>query len=126
MNSFHSVTIDRTRCKGCINCMKRCPTEAIRVREGKARIMYERCIGCGECVRHCPTSAKKEFYDTMDITKNFKYKVAVPSPSLYGQFNNLPSPDYLLTAIKRLGFDDVVEVGLGAEYVSGATAEYIK
>ena len=120
------VYLDTTRCNGCVNCMKRCPTEAIRVREGKARIMYERCIGCGECVRHCPTSAKKEFYDTMDITKNFKYKVAVPSPSLYGQFNNLPSPDYLLTAIKRLGFDDVVEVGLGAEYVSGATAEYIK
>ncbi|MEG2037547.1 MAG: 4Fe-4S binding protein, partial [Ruthenibacterium sp.] len=28
---FHSVTLDKDLCKGCINCIKRCPTEAIRV-----------------------------------------------------------------------------------------------
>lgn len=120
------VYLDTTRCNGCVNCMKRCPTEAIRVRNGKAAITYERCIGCGECVRHCPTHAKKEFFDTLDEIKSYRYKVAVPSPSLYGQFNNLYDTNYLLTALKRLGFDDVVEAGTGAEYVSAATAEYIK
>ena len=39
---IHSVTLDRDKCKGCINCIKRCPTEAIRVREGKASIIAER------------------------------------------------------------------------------------
>ena len=34
---FHSVTLDRDACRGCINCIKRCPTEAIRVRGGKAK-----------------------------------------------------------------------------------------
>jgi iron only hydrogenase large subunit-like protein len=106
--------------------MKRCPTEAIRVRGGKAQIMYERCIGCGECVRHCAMHAKKEFYDSLEIIRGFKYKVAVPSPSLYAQFNNIYDTNYVLTALKNLGFDDVVEAAAGAEYVSAATAEYIK
>ena len=123
---FKPVYLDSAKCNGCVNCMKRCPTEAIRVRDGKAKITYERCIGCGECVRHCPTHAKKEFFDTLDSIDSFKYKVAVPSASLYGQFNNLTDTNYLLTAIKQLGFDDVVESAVGAEYVSAATAEYIK
>ena len=32
---FHSVTLDRDKCVGCTNCIKRCPTQAIRVRGGK-------------------------------------------------------------------------------------------
>ncbi len=120
------VYLDSAKCNGCVNCMKKCPTEAIRVRGGKAAIMYERCIGCGECVRACPNHAKKEFFDTLDGIKAFKYAVAVPSPSLYGQFNNIFNTDYVLTALKKLGFDDVVEGAIGAEYVSAATAEYIK
>ncbi len=124
--TFKPVYLDSAKCNGCVNCMKRCPTEAIRVRDGKAAILYERCIGCGECVRVCPTKAKKEFYDSIADIEKFKYTVAVPSPSLYGQFNNIYDTDYVLTALKRLGFDDVVEAAVGAEYVSAATAEYIK
>ena len=46
-NEFiHSVTLDRDKCMGCINCIKRCPTQAIRVREGKAAINPLRCIDC--------------------------------------------------------------------------------
>ena len=36
---FHSVTLDTSKCKGCTNCIKYCPTEAIRVRNGKAVII---------------------------------------------------------------------------------------
>ena len=38
--------LDRDKCKGCTNCIKHCPTEAIRVRNGKAQIIAERCIDC--------------------------------------------------------------------------------
>ena len=60
---IHSVTLDKDLCKGCINCIKRCPTEAIRVRDGKAHILAERCVDCGECIRICPHHAKKPLYD---------------------------------------------------------------
>lgn len=33
---YHSVRLDEELCKGCINCIKRCPTQAIRVQDGKA------------------------------------------------------------------------------------------
>ena len=29
---YHSVQLDKSRCKGCTNCLMHCPTEAIRVR----------------------------------------------------------------------------------------------
>ena len=48
---YHSVTLNEEKCVGCTNCIKRCPTEAIRVRGGKAVIASERCIDCGECIR---------------------------------------------------------------------------
>ncbi|MCL1830105.1 MAG: 4Fe-4S dicluster domain-containing protein, partial [Oscillospiraceae bacterium] len=43
----HSIVLDTKRCNGCINCLKRCPTQAIRVRDKKAYILTERCIDCG-------------------------------------------------------------------------------
>ncbi|HPV02237.1 MAG TPA: 4Fe-4S binding protein, partial [Clostridiales bacterium] len=83
---FHSVTLDEAKCKGCTNCIKRCPTEAIRVRHGKARIINERCIDCGECIRICPYHAKKAITDDMSIINAFKYRIAIPAPSIYSQF----------------------------------------
>ena len=43
---FHSVRLEGDKCRGCTNCLKRCPTEAIRVRGGRAHIIDERCINC--------------------------------------------------------------------------------
>ena len=120
-NYFHSVTLDREKCHGCINCVKRCPTEAIRVRDGKARIIKERCIDCGECIRVCPHHAKKARYDHLSVLEGWKYKIAIPAPALFGQFNNLDDIDIVLTGLKQMGFDDVYEVSRGAELVSDAT-----
>lgn len=118
---FHSVTLDESKCVGCTNCIKRCPTEAIRVRSGKAVIMSERCIDCGECIRICPHHAKRAKHDHLSMLEKFTYKIALPAPSLYGQFNNLDDQDYVLSGLKKLGFDDVMEVSGAAELVSEAT-----
>lgn len=118
---FHSVTLERDLCKGCINCIKRCPTEAIRVRDGKATINPERCIDCGECIRICPHHAKKALYDPLSILHKFKYTVALPPPSLYGQFNNLDEQDLVLNALLDCGFNAVFEVAKAAELVSDAS-----
>jgi NAD-dependent dihydropyrimidine dehydrogenase PreA subunit len=107
---YHSVTLEEDKCMGCTNCIKRCPTEAIRVREGKARIINERCIDCGECIRLCPHRAKHAAYDPLSRLNSFKYKVALPPPTLYGQFNNLDDIDYVLSGLIGYGFDDVLEV----------------
>ncbi len=120
-NFFHSVRLDEEKCKGCTNCIKHCPTGAIRVRQGKAYIISERCIDCGECIRICPSHAKyAEKYPFNEILE-YKYRIALPAPTLYGQFNNLDDTDYVLTALKKMGFDDVYEVSQAAEFISEAT-----
>ena len=122
---FHSVYLDDSLCRGCTNCIKRCPTHAIRVIDGKARITSEFCIDCGECVRTCGYHAKKLHRDTLDILKDYEYTVALPAPSLYLQFNNLDDVNIVLTGLLELGFDDVYEVAAAAELVSAATRTYV-
>lgn len=126
MNYFHSVRLDRDKCKGCVNCIKKCPVEAIRVRHGKAEIMEDRCIDCGECIRACPNYAKYVERDHIQDLAQFAYTIALPAPSLYGQFPDHVGPAQVLAAIKNLGFDDVWEVALGAEIVSQAVNDYFK
>ena len=121
----HSVSLEAKKCKGCTNCLKRCPTEAIRIRSGHAVINTDRCIDCGECIRVCPYRAKRAIYDPFDCINNFKYKIALPAPALYGQFDNLDDLDYVLTGLLDIGFDDVFEVARAAELVSEYTRQYL-
>ena len=123
---YHSVRLDPELCKGCINCIKRCPTGAIRVRGGKAQINSKFCIDCGECIRVCPHHAKHAVYDKLDVLKDYEYTVALPAPSLYSQFNNLDDVNIVLAALVMMGFDDVFEVSAAAELVSEATRKYIE
>ncbi len=123
---YHSVVLAEEKCQGCTNCIKNCPTEAIRVRGGKAVILTERCIDCGECIRTCEHHAKKALSDTLDDLKKFRYRVALPAPSLYGQFKKGVLPRQVLAALLRIGFDEVYEVAAAAELTTYAVREYLK
>ena len=123
---FHSVRLEGDKCRGCTNCLKRCPTEAIRVRGGRAHIIDERCIDCGECIRVCGYHAKVAVTDPLSAISRFKYKIALPAPSLYGQFASLKSISQVLNGLKQMGFDDVFEVARGADVVSRAIRERLK
>lgn len=123
---FHSVTLDTNMCKGCTNCIKYCPTEAIRVRNGKAVIIKERCIDCGVCIRICPYHAKKAVTDSLDIVKDYKYKIALPAPTLYGQYGPEYSREQIVLALRKFGFDYVFEVARAAEIVTHLSDKHIK
>ena len=106
--------------------MKHCPTEAIRIRNNHAVINEERCIDCGECIRVCPHNAKKAVCSRLSAMDKFKWKIALPAPTLYGQFDNLDDVDYVLDGLLKIGFDDVFEVSAAAELVSAYTRHYLK
>ncbi|NLG53551.1 MAG: 4Fe-4S binding protein [Clostridiales bacterium] len=126
MEILHSVTLDVEKCKGCTTCIKHCPTEAIRVRRGKAQILSQRCIDCGQCVRVCPHHAKKVVCDPFDMLKDFEYKIALPAPSFYGQFKNINDVNIILGGLLKIGFDSVFEVSKAAEMLSDLTRKTIK
>ena len=121
----HSVSLDIEKCKGCTACLKRCPTEAIRIHNGHAVINSVRCIDCGQCIKVCPYKAKKATHDPLSVLGDYKYTVALPAPSFYGQFDNLDNIGYIIKGLLDLGFDDVFEVACAAEIVSAYTREYI-
>ena len=122
----HSVSLDVSKCQGCTTCLKRCPTEAIRIRDGRAVISSARCIDCGECIKVCPYKAKKATHDPLSCIHDYKYTVALPAPSLYGQFDNMDNIGYIIRGLHDMGFDDVFEVACAAELVSAYTRLYIK
>ncbi len=120
MDYFHSVTLEKDRCIGCTNCLKRCPTEAIRIRENKAVILNERCIDCGECIRACPSHAKVAITDPLDILKKYKHSIALPAASLFPQFKDVHDASIIIEGLYGLGFDHVFESAIGAGMVSMA------
>ncbi|MEO0298040.1 MAG: [Fe-Fe] hydrogenase large subunit C-terminal domain-containing protein [candidate division WOR-3 bacterium] len=126
MKYFHSVRLREEDCKGCTHCMRRCPTEAIRIRKEKAFIIEERCIDCGECIRICPNHAKYAVSDPLDSLKKYKYRIAIPAPSITGQFPERLEIAGILGGLIEIGFDDVFEVAVGAEIISDYTQKYIE
>lgn len=121
---FHSVYLDSSLCVGCTTCIKRCPTQAIRVRDGKAHITEERCIDCGECIRTCPKGAKKSASDPLALMDGYDIRVALPAPSLYGQFGLEIAPEQVFAALRAIGFDEVFDVAWGAKLLTSSIKDF--
>ncbi len=127
MNSYrHSVVLDVDKCTGCTTCVRHCPTEAIRIKDGHAEINTDRCVDCGECIRVCPHKAKKAMCSKFEHYLHYKWKIALPAPALYGQFDGLDDVDTVLQGLLDIGFDDVYEVAKAAEIVSCYTRLFLK
>ncbi len=129
MGKLHSVALNQDLCVGCTNCIKGCPTEAIRVRDGKAHIDEARCIDCGECIRICPHHAKSAVTDPFPElrSRDPKHPTAVLlPPSLYAQFGPPATRAKIISAMYEIGFDFVYEVALGASASSLRTRELLE
>ncbi len=106
----HAISINEGKCIGCVHCMTACPTRAIRVKEGKARLIDDLCIDCGECIRFCPYDAVDSHTTSFSDLDSFKYKAILPATTLYGQFDEAVAPNDILASLRRVGFDQVFEL----------------
>ncbi len=105
--------------------MRACPTQAIRVKDGKARVLSELCIDCGACLQVCPSGAIRATTGSFAEIDRLKYKVAVPSPVLFGQFPVGVSPAHIAAGLRGLGFDAVWDFAVELVLVNRAIAEYV-
>jgi|WetSurMetagenome_2_1015567.scaffolds.fasta_scaffold20016_6 iron only hydrogenase large subunit-like protein len=121
MAFHHALKIQEDVCMGCSHCIKACPTEALRVKEGKARLIAERCVDCGECMRVCPVNAI--FIEEDDFSRIFDYphRVALVPSVFIGQFPRNIVSRKIYSGILEEGFTDVYEV----EHSSGILMELI-
>ena len=106
--------------------MRSCPTHAIRVKDGKARVLPELCIDCGYCLKVCPSGAIQATTRSFAEIDKFKYKVAVPSPVLFGQFPLSISPAHIVTGLRSLGFDAVWDFTVELALVNRAILDYVE
>jgi len=122
---LHSIEVLLERCEGRLACMRACPTEAIRVRNGKVRINPLLCIDCGECITACRQGAIRARSDNLERIQLYPYKVAVPSPTLFGQFPLTVTPADVIRGLLDIGFDEVWDVSIEAELVGRAIKDYL-
>lgn len=105
--------------------MRACPTQAIRVKDGKAKLLPMLCIDCGLCLKVCPSDAIQATTWSFDDGHKFKYKVAVPAPVLLGQFPMGISPAHVAAGLRDVGFDAVWDMAVELALANRATLEYV-
>ena len=123
---YHAHKVAPDKCRGHMTCMRHCPTQAIRVRGGKAVISQELCVDCGTCISVCPSEAIVPITDPVAEISHFQYKVAVPSPVLYCQFEPSIHPYIIHLAFKQLGFDEVIDVGTSSAALARTLVKYMR
>ncbi len=123
---YHAHKVVLEKCRGHMACMRRCPTQAIRIRRGKAVISEDLCVDCGSCMSACTAGAIVPATDPIGELSHFKYKVVVPSSVLYSQFDSSLHPYIIHLAFKKLGFDAVVDVGPSCAAWSRAMIKFLK
>jgi Fe-S-cluster-containing hydrogenase component 2 len=122
----HGFRIDTEKCNGRMHCMRACPTHAIRVKNGKARLISELCIDCGSCLGVCPTGAISATTIPFAELDRFKFKVAVASPALFTQFGMRDTPAQVGRALLDLGFDAVWEYAVDIELIDRAITDCVQ
>lgn len=121
----HGFRIDEDACIGCLACMRVCPTDAVRVRAGKARVLSDHCIDCGSCLTVCAHGAIVARSRTLEEFDHYALKVAVPSPVLFGQFPMEVRPEHIVQGLLAIGFDVVWDFGVDMRLATLAIADYV-
>jgi iron only hydrogenase large subunit-like protein len=122
---FHALKIRTDLCIGCTHCIQSCPTEALRVHNGKAVLAENRCVDCGECFRVCPVYAINIEQDDFDKIFQFKVRVALVPAVFIGQFPEEISTDRIYSGLMELGFTHVYEVEHGVEILLPEIEKYL-
>ncbi len=127
--------IDQDKCIKCGKCVSACPYNAILRLErpcakacgmnaitsdeyGRADIDQEKCVSCGMCLANCPFGAiadKAQIFQVIQAIRSDVPVYAAIAPAIVGQFGPDMTAQKIRPAFKALGFEDVIEVAIGAD-----------
>lgn len=139
----HRSYIDPQKCKECGKCAQACPYNAIAhlVRPcknscpvdaltydeyGISVIDEKKCIRCGKCIHSCPFGAigsKTFIVDVIEALKSDRPVYAMIAPATEGQFGPNITMNSWKKAMKAIGFNGCIEVGLGGDMTAASEAE---
>ncbi len=108
-------------CRVCYTCVRECPVKAIRIIDGQAEVLTDRCIACGNCTIVCKQGAKV-YERSIDVVKRLFLTgtpvFALVAPSFVAEFEEAKESGLFVGMLKKLGFQEVYEVGMGADLVA--------
>ncbi len=127
--------IDQSKCVKCGKCANACSYNAIihmtrpcasacgmdaisSDEQGRAKINQDKCVACGQCLVSCPFGAivdKGQIFQVIQSILRGDRVIAIVAPAFIGQFSGKVSPGKFVAAMEQLGFDQVVEVAVGAD-----------
>lgn len=100
-------------------CAKSCGMDAIHSDEyGRAEIDQDKCVSCGMCLANCPFGAiadKAQIFQTIQAIKSDVPVYAAIAPAVVGQFGPKLTSNKIRSAFQALGFEDAIEVAIGAD-----------
>lgn len=104
-------------------CRKACPFNAIIVdsASGALTIDEDRCTGCGLCVDACPDGVMADAVEVVPALRALtggKPVIAAVAPAIAGQFGAGVTLDHVRSALKKMGFMDMVEVAFFADMLT--------
>ena len=143
LDKFKRCHIDQDKCIRCGKCYNQCPYRAISKierpcaaacgmdaigsdEEGRAKINYDKCVSCGQCLVNCPFGAiadKSQIFQLIHAMKGGSQVIACVAPAFVSQFGDKVTPAQLRSAMRQIGFSDVVEVAIGADLCTIEEAE---
>jgi iron only hydrogenase large subunit-like protein len=123
---FHALQVKPQKCVACMKCVRVCPTEALRVRNGSVQLDHSRCIDCGRCISACKYGALLPWSDPLGIIQEKKYNIAIISSSFAGQFSPNVNFRTAKNSLFQLGFDEVLEESMLADQYALMIAKYLK
>ena len=143
LDKFKRCHIDQDKCIRCGKCYNQCPYRAISKierpcaaacgmdaigsdEEGRAKIDYNKCVSCGMCLVNCPCGAiadKSQIFQLIHAMKHGSQVIACVAPAFVSQFGDKVTPAKLRSAMRQIGFSDVVEVAIGADLCTIEEAE---
>ena len=143
LDKFKRCHIDQDKCIRCGKCYNQCPYRAISKierpcaaacgmdaigsdEEGRAKIDYNKCVSCGQCLVNCPFGAiadKSQIFQLIHAMKRGSQVIACVAPAFVSQFGDKVTPAKLRSAMRQIGFSDVVEVAIGADLCTIEEAE---
>jgi len=108
-------------CRVCYTCVRECPVKAIRIIDGQAEVLSDRCIACGNCTIVCKQGAKvyeRSIEMVKGLIESEQAVYALVAPSFIAEFGEETEPGTFVGMLKKLGFEEVFEVGMGADLVA--------
>lgn len=121
----HLLFLRKELCQGCTHCIRICPTEAIRIRQGRAEVMRHRCIQCGECIRVCPRGAWQVRSNAYEKVKKRGKALAILDPAIFWQFGSQTTPQRIAEAFLEIGFTNFQDLGNALRIYGSAVSLYL-